>query len=457
MKLGSERIAGFEASRPAALDAVLGRLERLSLKHEFDGQRELALLRSLQPYVQGDGQLGKIIPPSVQEVQLANLILLCDFYPEDGQLTLIEQLRDVVTEHIPNEERAWLDPLKHSYLDLLEITALNRRDDSVTLRSLGDATTWTVPSGDVAEYVMAGQVWLTRVIRDPAAYESGKGYCCGCGIALSKEDGQAVHHAVRDRAREMEMQSGVLTLGEWQEFAKRFGHVLLWSVAEMRFHTLIEAVGRVRFITPGGDPYLYAVALYDHRERLLLEDGLRTFPEFKTESHESRPEMHSWAQSDDSSTVARLTVTATQLTVECDSRERRDAIKHRLAETFGFVLHFRGESENLPRRQFTEAELAHDTPVAVVSADEDQALMGAFLETAYLEWAEQKSPILNGETPRHAARSPDGRTKVAVLIDEMEQTDLGLRRNGIPAFDYNVLRSHVGLEATHRARKETMP
>jgi hypothetical protein len=29
---------------------------------------------------------------------------------------LIEQLRDVITENIPQEEREWLDPLKHSYL-----------------------------------------------------------------------------------------------------------------------------------------------------------------------------------------------------------------------------------------------------------------------------------------------------------------------------------------------------
>jgi hypothetical protein len=56
------------------------------------------------------------LSPLPQETELANFLLYADFFPQDGQLTLVEQLRDVITEHIPQEEREWLDPLKHSYL-----------------------------------------------------------------------------------------------------------------------------------------------------------------------------------------------------------------------------------------------------------------------------------------------------------------------------------------------------
>jgi hypothetical protein len=56
------------------------------------------------------------LSPLPQETGLANLLLYAEFYPQDGQLTLIEQMRDVITEHIPQEEREWLDPLKHSDL-----------------------------------------------------------------------------------------------------------------------------------------------------------------------------------------------------------------------------------------------------------------------------------------------------------------------------------------------------
>ena len=74
-------------------------------------QRELAHARTaLKPYLEGGA--GRLVAPLEQEVELASLYLFCDYYPDDGQLTLIEQLRDVITEHIPEEERQWLDPLK---------------------------------------------------------------------------------------------------------------------------------------------------------------------------------------------------------------------------------------------------------------------------------------------------------------------------------------------------------
>ena len=46
--------------------------------------------------------------------------------------------------------------------------------------------------------------------------------------------------------------------------------------------------------------------------------------------------------------------------------------------------------------------------------------------------------------------SPAGRAKVATMLDEIERHDLGIRRSGTSAFDYNILRAHVGLEAVQQ-------
>lgn len=152
-------------------------------------------------------------------------------------------------------------------------------------------------------------------------------------------------------------------------------------------------------------------------------------------------------ESADSRIVAGLTLTATQLMVECDSRERLDTVKHALAAAYGFSLHFRGETVAPPKRQVTAEELASDQPLTIrITPEEDRALLNTFLETTYLEWADQESPTLGGETPRRAAASEVGREKVAAVIAGMERADLGLRRTGIRAFDYNKLRAHVGLE-----------
>lgn len=451
MKLANEQAAGFWNPRQPTLDAVLARLERLSLKPEFSLQRELALARALRPYLEGGA--GRLVAPLSQETELAALSLYCDFYPEDGQLTLIEQLRDVITEHIPTEERVWLDPLKHSYLDLLEVTTTPKPGEALTLRSIGDKMSFAVPGGEFAKDFVEGQVLLTRVIRDPDAYESGKGYLAGSGIVLSPDDAAALYETVRDWERSMEMSSGSLVLGEWQEFAKRFGHIILWNFAELRFAALVDAVVHIRYRNADGQPYLYAVALYDHHEHRFFAEGLSEMKELEVEAQvlqgeaEDLPPARTWIQRDESgAVVARLTLTSSQLIVECDNPERLDAIKHRLAASFGFSLHFRGETLTPPFRQLSVSELMTAEPLTVVvTKEEDRVLLNQFLEKAYLEWSDQPHHLLGGQTPRHAAAGTM-RGKVSRLIDEMARHDPGVRRTGKAAFSYNTLRSHVGLD-----------
>ncbi len=133
--------------------------------------------------------------------------------------------------------------------------------------------------------------------------------------------------------------------------------------------------------------------------------------------------------------------------MECDSRERLDTIKHKLAATFGFSLHFRGETYTPPPRRLKESELAVEEPLTlVISREEDRAFLSGFLETLYLEWAERACPALDNHMPRHAATSEAGRKQVAALIADMERQDPGIRRAGQASFDYNKLRAHVGLD-----------
>jgi hypothetical protein len=459
MKLASEQATGFWTPRPPSLDALLARLERLSLKPEFQVQREVAFARVLKSYF--GGGVGRLVAPLEQEVELANLYLLCDFYPEDGQLTLIEQLRDVITEHIPEEERQWLDPLKHSYFDVLELTSSSKPEEDLTVRSLGDRTTLVIPGHESLNDLAAGRVLLTRLVCTPDGGESGKAVWAGCGIVLSQADANALLEKTVEWRREMEMTTGSFALGEWREFTKRFGYMFLWAFAQLRTDALVDAVVHIRYRRPDGQPYLYAVALYDHHEYRFFVDGLSEMSELKPEKTapqagrqgqgEDFPPARTWVQRDGSggtdSIVATVTLTSSQLIVECDSPTRLDQIKHRLAASFGFSLHFRSETLVPPARQLSIAELMSDEPPSlVVTPEEDRMLLNQFLEKAYLEWSDQPHLALGGHTPRHASASAAIRGKVGAFIDEMAQHDPGRRRCGRPAFNYNRLRAHVGLE-----------
>jgi hypothetical protein len=119
-----------------------------------------------------------------------------------------------------------------------------------------------------------------------------------------------------------------------------------------------------------------------------------------------------------------------------------------MAATFGFSLHFKGETLIPPSHSLPQVDLLADTYVAppvTVSVKEENKLLSTLLEKVYLEWAEQPSPALKGKTPRHYCRETQNTAEVARLIDQMEQNDLGLQRTGQRAYDYNILRAHIGL------------
>jgi hypothetical protein len=302
---------------------------------------------------------------------------------------------------------------------------------------------------------VSGQVLLTRIVLDPDAPKSRRGYVIGCGIILSAKDGRAVYAAARNWERSLEISSGSFELGVWQEFVKRFGHILLWSFAEIRLAAVVDAVAHIQYRNTQGRPYLYAIALYDHAESWLFAEGFSGMTELELGERPSLPKDSSpvgvWilreVRDKIGDIVAKLTLTSSQLIVECDGPDRLNTIKHRLASAFGFSLHFRAESVAPPARTLSIAELASNEPLTVlVTEEEDRAFLNQFLEKAYLEWSDQPHHLLKGQTPRHAAANSVTQGLVEALIAEMERHDLGIGRLGRPAFDYNKLRAHVGLD-----------
>jgi len=441
------------------LEALLVRLEHQSLQADFRLQRERALSFVLEPYL--DLQSNIPLSPLPEEVALAQLYLYADYLPNDGHSSLVEQIRDLVTEHVPQEERVWLDPLRHSYPDLLTIAGLetDKEGGILHLRSLGNGAEFYVRTRDKPFSLKPGQVLLTRLIR----HADGPSLP-GAAVVMSEMIGQAVFKFTDDLRLEIEVGSGEFALAEWPEFAKRYGYLMNWNLAKVRRGALAVADARVEYFNEKGQPYFYAIALYEHNEFKFLAEGMKQVTECELEramgeedSVKSLKDGMTWivtkssqetSSTNPQSPVARLTLTSTQLMVEANSAETLDALKHQLASTFGFSLHFKGETLAPPTHLPPQVDLLADTygaPPVVVSKDEEQKLLAEFLESIYLEWAENPSPFLNGETPRHYCGKTGDRAKVADLIDQMEKNDLGLRRTGIPGYDYNVLRAHVGL------------
>lgn len=453
MRQGMDLSAGMWISVAPSLHALLERLESLSLEPTFVMERERALASFLQPYA--EPQAARVLPPLPEEVALAKLCVYADYLPRGGQPSLIEQVRDLVEVHVPQEERDWLDPLRHSAMDLLEVTSVRAQgaDTELGLCSLGDHRTWHPAPAELARPLEVGQALLTRLIS-----RGDRKILCGTGVVLAKGVAASVMAQVNETRREMEALGGSFELGEWGEFTKAYGHLLMWEVAQARMRRLIDAETMTRYEATSGAVFLPAVALYEHHEFAFLADELSSGGNWQSlgpgEGAQGGDEpVRTWVQRDDAGrsipdvVFARITLTPTQLWVEC-AGERLEAVKHDLASTFGFSLHFRGETFMSPRHRLVEPDLGRDLiegRVLHVSEEEEQGLWGSFLGEVYLDWPDKPSPALGGKTPRHAAASPEGRRQVAALIDRLEEFDLARRRTGRAGYDYGRLRAQVGL------------
>jgi len=250
------------------LEALFSRLENQSLMPDFHMQRRLGISFALHPYL-GPSQVFQLAPLP-EEVELASLYLYSDYLPTDGHQTLIEQVRDLITEHVPQEEREWLDAIRHSYMDLLKILKITANTDSTTLvlRSFGDGHEFYVTENTLSRTLQKGQTLLTRLIRRPDCISLP-----GVAVTLSENMGQTLFTLTNDERREIEIGSGQFALGEWPEFAKQYGYVLLSNLAKIRNGALWIADSQVQYRETKGEPYLYAIAIYEHREPTFLRKG----------------------------------------------------------------------------------------------------------------------------------------------------------------------------------------
>jgi hypothetical protein len=428
------------------------RLQAQSLQADFHAQREMALGLVLKPYL--DPLTSQYLAPLPEEIEIAEGYLYADYFPTDGHPSLIEQVRDTITEHVPEEERIWLDPVRHSYMDLLQVVEVDqeKHPPHLRLQSLGDQQQFEVPYQEKT-VIQKDRVLLTRLIRG-----SSGTYLPAPPLVLSSAMAQTLLTFTHDLRRGIEFGTGNFALAEWPEFTKQYGYLLIWSLARIRGGAMVAADAQVTYWNEAGEPFLYAIAVYEHDE---FQKFAQTLSKWKQLSALPPPPSQSgqipskkvWVQyapdeQSSSQLVARFVLTSTQLTLETDTANRLDSLKHQLASTFGFSLHFRGETLTAPPHSLPYVDLLADTysaPPVTVSVKEENNFLSTFLEKVYLDWAEHPSPALKGKTPRQYCRENQGTTEVGELIDQMEHNDLGLQRTGQRAYDYNILRAHIGL------------
>jgi hypothetical protein len=148
----------------------------------------------------------------------------------------------------------------------------------------------------------------------------------------------------------------------------------------------------------------------------------------------------------DSTIIGRIVLSETRLTLETNSTRRADALRAAVERHLPALVRFR-----LRREDNTEQLLAAARTSGASQRErapeplppEAEAALRQFREQYMSDWLDDAIPALDGLTPREAARQPRMRSKLALLLKEIEQTEQRLP----PAqrIDLRSLRDTLGL------------
>ena len=146
----------------------------------------------------------------------------------------------------------------------------------------------------------------------------------------------------------------------------------------------------------------------------------------------------------DNTLVGRACLSDAGLRLETNSRERADALRARVEAACGELLRHRARehSDPLSPPVRAAANTARDGS-SEPPPPEARQLMLDFKRRHYAEWLDHALPALDGQSPREAVRTAQGRDAVDLLLKDMENHER--RHAGPAAFDFAELRQELGL------------
>ena len=145
----------------------------------------------------------------------------------------------------------------------------------------------------------------------------------------------------------------------------------------------------------------------------------------------------------DSTLIGRVWAREGKLRIETNSVRRADRLRARVEAGCGEQIRFRTREHTDPTAPpvMERAKRAAGPPREV--PPEADAVIRAFKEHHYADWADVPLPGLAGRTPREAVRSTAGRREVDLMLKDMERSES--RQPEAQRYDIGLLRKQLGL------------
>jgi len=138
------------------------------------------------------------------------------------------------------------------------------------------------------------------------------------------------------------------------------------------------------------------------------------------------------------------------LETETSSAERDGRLRYMLTELLGDrISHVKTSSKPLEMALGERGLSSPEAPSGGVDLEslppEVREQLEAHVDKMHMSWADQEVPALDGQTPRQAVKTSDGRKKVIDLLNEWENSNERMEGGGAFSFDIDKLRRELGV------------
>lgn len=414
-------------------DSALASLMRFAGRGEFDRDRAAAQVTFWGKHLE------RMTPAEAREAMDSEqscfgfhewLVFDC---PLLGGGTIVERFLTRAGGGLRSGERRYLERMRLSHLRPYEVQVV-QRDEALDLLDLWANQRVRVRERLGTRQLVQWDVLAARVILGP----EGEPVLDGLPYLYPVRNKELILRVLKRLGRSLR---GKLPRRDEATFFKNIGMVYhdLWL--ELVAQRPLPAA-----VTAEGDEVVLCKAIFDVRDRAVLEAALASHPELVCQDDGS----YAWlAEKADEAGFRRgfgtFVLAKGRVVLETASRQRAERGRMLLETAAGAAVAYRAtRSESVERA--LERRPPRRRPEDEVPPEAAAEMLHTFYERHYRGWLDEPLPALDGRTPREAASIKSARPTVIALLKDMENHSARERLAGRPAYDFGWMWGQLGLE-----------
>lgn len=209
---------------------------------------------------------------------------------------------------------------------------------------------------------------------------------------------------------------------------------------------LEEAVKNPQYITPEGDEFTLAEAVYElnDMDKVLKKIGrIKSIIELSGDQDEIK--VFSWEKTGKDSVTGTIEIDSGELKVSCYSAQMLSQARGRIEKELGALVKHKEdrfkELSSLIDSKRGDSPAPKKYPLGIKNRKE----LDSSLDSHYEEWINKPLSALNNMTPSESLQTKEGREKLSLILIDLEKLYDQAKKRGEPYYDVSKLRKRLNI------------